>query len=93
MPSTASWPRSTKAFDPAAVLQHGNALFRGLLRSGSVQPGRPLVVLAACTEVPEIVDTLRDHGDADIRSLLARATVADPMRITLDHIGRLDAGP
>lgn len=85
--------QGVKAFDPAAVLQHGNALFRGLLRSGSVQPGRPLVVLAACTEVPEIVDTLRDHGDADIRSLLARATVADPMRITLDHIGRLDAGP
>lgn len=84
--------QGVKAFDTDAILQHGQELFRQLIATGSVGPGQPLVVLSACTEVPEIVNTLRNRGDADVRDLLVEATVADPLRITLDHIGRLDAG-
>lgn len=84
--------QGVKAFDPDAVLHHGQALFRQLIGTGSVRSGQPLVVLSACTEVPEILNTLRDRADADVRDLLVGATVADPLNITLDHIGRLDAG-
>ena len=84
--------QGVKAFDPDAVLHHGQALFRQLIATGSVGPEQRIVVLCACTEVPDIVNTLRDRGDPDVRDLLVRATVADPLRITLDHIGRLDAG-
>ncbi|OSZ65608.1 aspartate/glutamate racemase family protein [Hydrogenophaga sp. IBVHS2] len=84
--------QGVKAFDTDAVLHHGQALFRQLITTGAVGTAQPFVVLAACTEVPEIVTTLRERGDNDVRDLLVRATVADPLRITLDHIGRLDAG-
>lgn len=81
-----------KAFNEAAVLQHGESLFRQLAQAGLVVSGRPFVVLAACTEVPEIVRILKTRGAPDVQALLAQATVADPMGITQAHIARLDAG-
>ena len=60
--------------------------------AGLLAPGRPFVVLAACTEVPEIVRTLKVGGSPEMRALLAQASVADPMGITQAHVARLDAG-
>ncbi len=81
-----------KAFNEAMVLEHGQSLFRQLAQAGLVAPGQPFVVLAACTEVPEIVRLLKIRGAPDVQALLAQATVADPMGITQAHIARLDAG-
>mgnify|MGYP006197718761 CR=1 FL=1 len=66
--------------------------FRQMVQAGLLAPGRPFVVLAACTEVPEIVRTLKVGGSPEMRALLAQASVADPMGITQAHVARLDAG-
>lgn len=89
---TAAIYQGVEAFDTDAVLHHGQALLRRLVATGALVPGQPLVALCACTEVPEILSTLRDRGGAEVRDLLAGVRLADPMAITLDHIGRLDAG-
>lgn len=83
--------QGVKAFDGGEVVRQGEALFRQLAAVGQIAPGRPFVILAACTEVPEIVNALQARGADDVKALLARATVADPMRITLAHIAAIDA--
>lgn len=80
-----------KAFNQAAVVEHGESLFRQLAKAGVVVAGRPFVVLAACTEVPEIIRALQDFGAPDVQALLASVTVADPMLITQAHLARADA--
>lgn len=80
--------QGVKAFDAEAVVLHGQRLMRQLESSGSAASDQPFVLLAACTEVPEIVTTLRDRGEPDVQAWLGRATVADPMGIVLDRLAR-----
>ena len=84
--------QGVKAFNEVLVLERGEQLFRQMVQAGLLAPGRPFVVLAACTEVPEIVRTLKVGGSPEMRALLAQASVADPMGITQAHVARLDAG-
>jgi aspartate/glutamate racemase len=83
--------KGVKAFDPDATLAHGSALFLGMAQSGQIKPGEPFVILAACTEVPEIVNTLKEKGSPEVKELMAKAQVADPMGITLGHVAQADA--
>lgn len=84
--------KGVKAFNEVLVLERGEQLFRQMVQAGLLAPGQPFVVLAACTEVPEIVRTLKVGGSPEMRALLAQASVADPMGITQAHVARLDAG-
>jgi aspartate/glutamate racemase len=82
-----------KAFDTNKTLEYGEALFRRLAETGQITPGQPFVVLAACTEVPEIINVLKTQGSPAIQKLLAQVQVADPMSITLARISSTDNAP
>jgi aspartate racemase len=82
-----------KGFDTAKTIEHGEALFRNLAATGQIKPGEPFVVLAACTEVPEIINVLKAQGSPEIKALLANVQVKDPMNITLAQIASTDEMP
>jgi len=79
-----------KGFDSEATVRYGNALFEGLAASGHIEPGKEFVVLAGCTEVPEIVAELQKNGSPKVKELLASARIADPVLIAYDHIAEAD---
>lgn len=83
--------KGVKAFNEAEVLKNGNALLLDMKARGQIVEGKPFVILAGCTEVPEIVKVLKEKGDPEVKALLANAQVADPMAITLAHIAKGDA--
>jgi aspartate/glutamate racemase len=83
--------KGVKASKEEKTIEYGNALFLELKAKGQIVEGKPFVILAGCTEVPEIVNVLKEKGDPEVKALLANAQVADPMAITLAHIAQLDA--
>ena len=48
-------------------------------------------MLAACTEVPEIISTLREKGSEATKKALEQFEVVDPMQVTLRRIAAVDA--
>ena len=85
--------KGVKRFKPAETRKYGEALFLRLAETGQIKPGEPFVVLAACTEVPEIIKELKANGSDEIKALLANVEVKDPMNITLAQIARTDEMP
>lgn len=83
--------KGVKAFNEEETVKNGNALFLEMKAKGQIVEGQPFVILAGCTEVPEIVNVLKEKGAPEVKALLANAQVADPMAITLAHIAQLDA--
>lgn len=83
--------KGVKASKEEKTIEYGNALFLELKAKGQIVEGKPFVILAGCTEVPEIVNVLKEKGDPEVKALLANAQVADPMAITLAHIAKGDA--
>ncbi len=79
-----------KAFDPDKTVVHGQQLLDALRDAGKLPEGK-CVVLAACTEVPEIISTLKEKGSEAIKKALEQFEVVDPMQVTLRRIAAVDA--
>ncbi|WP_077000627.1 aspartate/glutamate racemase family protein [Variovorax sp. KK3] len=83
--------RGVKAFDDKASVRHGEAVFRKMVEAGQIESGVPFVVLAACTEVRDIIDKLLTQGSPEVRLLLAHARIVEPISVTFEHVKRADA--
>jgi aspartate racemase len=74
--------RGVKGGDTETLLAVGGELMQQLIS----RPNPPDALLAGCTEIPIILDTLRTRGDEEVRIFLERTEVIDPVRNIMDAI-------
>ncbi|MBT8494296.1 MAG: aspartate/glutamate racemase family protein [Deltaproteobacteria bacterium] len=70
-----------KGCDEDRTLDRGTELMRVLGQDAHLE-----LYLAGCTEVPELIDVLKQHGTAEIKSILQDVTVIDPVVLALDRV-------
>lgn len=80
-----------KAFNPSATMKYGEQLLKNLEESGQIKSEQGCIILSACTEVPEMLNVLREHASDDVRKMLDGVEVVDPVAVTLQHVSDVDA--
>lgn len=77
--------KGVKAFDSNTALKEGEKLFTNLWENKKI-PEKDCVILSACTEVPEIMNLLKEKGSEATKEKLKTFEIVDPMEVTLNHI-------
>lgn len=67
-----------KAGNDAVAVTAGERLVRGLADA-------PLMLIAGCTEVPRVLQLVREHGSATARAFLAIHEIIDPIAVALGN--------
>lgn len=76
-----------KALDWETASAAGEAVFTELLGAGT-DIG---CIVAACTEIPQIVELVKRTGSEDLRARLSRIDVVDPVELALHAVARAAA--
>jgi aspartate/glutamate racemase len=69
-----------KSLDEGRAVEFGTLFFEGVLR----RMGHFHCILAGCTEVPPLLELLKDRSTPTVKAFLSRVAVIDPMDAALD---------